>query len=53
MMWTKSGMMSHLALNVKVIQSIAMNAIAVITVALAGIGMGVYAWQTLTQSRNS
>jgi hypothetical protein len=39
MMWTKSGMMSHLALNAKVIQSIAVIAIAVMTVAIVGIGM--------------
>jgi hypothetical protein len=45
-------MMSHLALNAKVIQSIAMIAIAVMTVANATMMMKTVAWQTLTQSQS-
>jgi hypothetical protein len=39
------------ALNVTIVQSIAMHAIAVMTVAIAGISMQVYAWQTLMNQR--
>jgi hypothetical protein len=47
MMWMKSGMKSYLAQNATIVQSIAMNAIAVMTVAIAGISIQVYAWKTL------
>jgi hypothetical protein len=50
----KSGtMMSCLAQNATVVQSIAIIAIAVMSVAIAGILMQVYAWQTLTLNQNS
>jgi hypothetical protein len=40
-----------IVLNATVVQSIAMIAIAVMTVAIAGILMQVYAWQTLMHLR--
>jgi hypothetical protein len=42
-----------IALNATIVQSIAMIAIAVMTVAIAEILMQVYAWQTLTLNQNS
>jgi hypothetical protein len=45
--------MSCLAQNATVVQSIAIIAIAVMTVAIAGILMQVYAWQTLTLNQNN
>jgi hypothetical protein len=46
-------MISYLVKNATVVQSIAMIVIAVMTVAIVGILMQVYAWQTLTLNQNS